>query len=70
MFGVGVKQMQQIILVSVQKVHRCLGDKSSINGGIKYLKYCITIEKTTIYFLFSTHKEYIRSIVLFALSHT
>jgi hypothetical protein len=43
---------------------RCLGDKSSINGGIKYLKYCITIEKTTIYFLFSTHKEYIRKKLL------
>ena len=38
---------------------RCLGDKPSINGGIKYLKYCIKIEKTTINFLSSTQKEYI-----------
>jgi len=38
---------------------RCLGDKPNINGGLKYLKYCITIEKTTIYFLSSTQKEYI-----------
>jgi hypothetical protein len=37
---------------------RCLGDKPSINGGIKYLKYCIKIEKTTINFLYSTQKEY------------
>jgi hypothetical protein len=29
---------------------RCLGDKPSINGGLKYLKYCIKIEKTTINF--------------------
>jgi hypothetical protein len=39
---------------------RCLGDKPSINGGIKYLKYCIKIEKTTINFLSSTQKEYIK----------
>jgi len=32
---------------------------ASLNGGIKYLKYCIKIEKTTIYFLSSTQKEYI-----------
>jgi hypothetical protein len=37
---------------------RCVGDKSSINGGIKYLKYCNKIEKTTIHFLTSTQKEY------------
>ena len=43
---------------------RCLGDKSSINGGIKYLKYCSTIEKTTINFLSSTHKEYMRKKLL------
>ena len=30
---------------------RCLVDKPSINGGLKYLKYCIKIEKTTINFL-------------------
>jgi hypothetical protein len=36
-----------------------LGDKPSINGGIKYLKYCIKIEKTTINFLSSKQKEYI-----------
>jgi hypothetical protein len=34
------------------------GWKPSINGGIKYLKYCIKIEKTTINFLSSTQKEY------------
>ena len=39
--------------------YRCLGDKSSINGGLKYLKYCIKIDKTTINFLSSTQKEYI-----------
>ena len=38
--------------------YRCLGDKPSINGGLKYLKYCIKIEKTTINFLSSTQKEY------------
>jgi len=38
---------------------RCLGDKPSINDGLKYLKSCIKIEKTTINFLFSTQKEYI-----------
>ena len=38
---------------------RCLGDKPNINGGVKYLKYCIKIEKTTINFLSSTQKEYI-----------
>jgi hypothetical protein len=36
---------------------RCLGDKPSINGGLKYLKYCIKIEKTTINFLSPTQKE-------------
>ena len=38
--------------------YRCLGDKPSINGGTKYLKYCIKIEKITINFLFPTQKEY------------
>ena len=38
---------------------RCFGDKPSSNGGLKYLKYCINIEKTTINFLSSTQKEYI-----------
>jgi len=38
---------------------RCLGDKPNINGGLKYLKYCIKIKKTTINFLSSTQKEYI-----------
>ena len=36
-----------------------MGDKPSINGGIKYLKYCIKIEKTTINFLPPKQKEYI-----------
>jgi hypothetical protein len=30
-----------------------LGDKPSINGGLKYLKYCIKIEKRTINFLYT-----------------
>jgi hypothetical protein len=34
------------------------GDKPSIHGGLKYLKYFIKIEKTTIHFLSSTQKEY------------
>ena len=38
---------------------RCLGDKLSIHGGLKYLKYCIKMKKTTINFLSSTQKEYI-----------
>jgi len=33
---------------------RCLGDKPSINGGLKYLNYCIKIQKTTINFASST----------------
>ena len=38
---------------------RCLGDKPSINGGLKYLKYSIKTEKTTINFLSPRQKEYI-----------
>ena len=38
---------------------RCLGDKTSINGSTKYLKYCIKIEQITINVLFPTKKEYI-----------
>ena len=51
----------QVILILKYYLYkcRCLGDKPSINGGIKYLKYCIKIEKTTINFLSSTQKEYI-----------
>jgi hypothetical protein len=37
----------------------CLGDKPSINGGLKYLKYSIKTEKTTINFLSPRQKEYI-----------
>jgi hypothetical protein len=36
-----------------------LDDKASVSEGIKYLKYCIKIEKTTIHFLSSMQKEYI-----------
>ena len=36
---------------------RCLGDKPSINDGLKYLKYCIKIENTTMHFLSSTQQE-------------
>jgi hypothetical protein len=51
----------QVILILKYYLYkcRCLGDKPSINGGIKYLKYCIKIEKTTINFLSPTQKEYI-----------
>jgi hypothetical protein len=38
---------------------RCLVDKPSINGGLKYLKYGIQIEKTTMPFHSFTQKEYI-----------
>ena len=50
----------QIILILKYYLYkcRCLGDKPNINGGLKYLKYCIKIEKTIINFLFSTQKEY------------
>jgi hypothetical protein len=50
----------QVILILKYYLYkcRCLSDKPSINGGIKYLKYCIIIEKTTINFLSSTQKEY------------
>jgi hypothetical protein len=46
----------QVILILKYHLYkcRCLGDKPSI----KYLKYCIKIEKTTINFLSSTQKEY------------
>ena len=51
----------QVILILKYYLYkcRCLGDKPSINGGLKYLKYCIKIEKTTINFLSSIPKEYI-----------
>ena len=50
----------QIILILKYYLYkcRCLGDKPSINGSLKYLKYCIKIEKAIINFLFSTQKEY------------
>jgi hypothetical protein len=35
----------------------CLGDKLSIDGDMKYMKYCIKIENTTIHFLSPTHKK-------------
>ena len=49
----------QVILILKYYLYkcRCLGDKPSINGGIKYLKYCNKIEKTTIHFLTSTQKN-------------
>jgi hypothetical protein len=48
----------QVILILKYYLYkcRCLGDKPSINGGLKYLKYCINIEKTTINFLSSTQE--------------
>ena len=51
----------QVILILKYYLYkcRCLGDKPSINGGTKYLKYCINIEKITINFLIPTQKEYI-----------
>ena len=50
-----------VILILKYYLYKCryLGDKPSINGGTKYLKYCIKIEKKTINFLFPTQKEYI-----------
>ena len=49
----------QVILILKYYLYkcRCLGDKPSINGGLKYLKYCIKIEKTTIHFLSPTQKN-------------
>ena len=43
----------QVILILKYNLYkcRCLGDKPYVNGGLKYLKYCIKIEKTTINFL-------------------
>ena len=51
----------QVILILKYYLYkcRCLVDKPSINGGLKYLKYCIQIEKTTMHFHSFTHKEYI-----------
>ena len=51
----------QVILILKYYLYkcRCLGDKPSINGGLKYLKYNIKIEKTTINLLSSTQREYI-----------
>ena len=48
--------INQVILILKYYLYkcRCLGDKPSINGG---LKYCIKIEKTTINFLSPTQKE-------------
>ena len=56
-----VNTKNQVILILKHSLNkcRCLGDKPSINGGLKYLKYCLKIEKTTINFLSSTQKEYI-----------
>ena len=49
----------QVILILKYYLYkyRCLGDKRSMNGGTKYLKYCIKIEKITINFLFPTQKR-------------
>ena len=45
----------QVILILKYYLYkcRCLGDKPSINDGLKYLKCCIKIEKTTINFLYT-----------------
>ena len=52
----------QVILILKYYLYkcRCLGDKPSINGG---LKYCIKIEKTTINFASSTQREYMWKVV-------
>ena len=50
---------QVILILKYLYKCRCLGDKPSINGGLQYLEYCITIEKTTINFISSTQKKYI-----------
>jgi hypothetical protein len=51
----------QVILILKYYLYkcRCLGDKTSIYGGLKYLKYSIKIEKTTINCWSSMQKEYI-----------
>ena len=51
----------QVILILMYYLYkfRCLGDKPSINGGLKYRKYCIKIEKKTLNFLSSTQRDYI-----------
>ena len=55
----------QVILILMYYLYkcRCLGNEPSINGNIKYLKYCIEIKqkiknkKTTINFLSGTEKN-------------
>ena len=51
----------QVILILKYYLYkfRYLCDKPSINGGLKYRKYCIKIEKTTLNFLSSTQRDYI-----------
>ena len=56
--------INQVLLILAYYLNKCryvscLGDKPSINVGLKYLKYCMKIEKTTINFVSSTQKEYI-----------
>ena len=43
----------QVILILKYYLYKCryLGGKPRINGGIKYLKYCINIEKNNHKFL-------------------
>jgi hypothetical protein len=56
--------INQVILILKYVLYKCrwVGDKPSINDELKYLKYCIKIEKTTIFCSFSTKKkEYIYS---------
>ena len=56
----------QVILILKYYLYkfRYLGNKPNINGDLQYLKYCIKIGKTTISFLSSAQKEYIRKMWL------
>ena len=53
----------QVILILKYYLYicRCLGDKPSINGGLKYLKYCI--KKRQPYISYPLHKKniYVKS---------
>jgi hypothetical protein len=52
--------INQVILILKYYLYkcRCLGDKPSINGGIKYLKYCIKIEDNHTYLIPYTKRIY------------
>jgi len=54
----------QVILILKYYLYkcRCLGDKPSINGGIKYLKYCIKIEDNHTFLIpYTKNNIYVKS---------